>query len=102
MVLQKKPSIQKKIIDSEDYDDNITMEHYVLHEPSKTSNVFLFSEKIVITNDGKKSTEHLINVGYYYDSEKKKLITNITQNIYCFSQQRSHLKHALFHMLHFF
>lgn len=87
----KETKYSKEIIDSEDYDDNITMEHYVLHEPSKTSNVFLFSEKIVITNDG-KSTEHLINVGYYYDSEKKKLITNITQNIYCFFPTKESFK----------
>lgn len=87
----KETEYSKKIIDSEDYDDNITMEHYVLHEPSKTSNVFLFSEKIIITNDG-KSTEHLINVGYYYDSEKKKLITNVTQNIYCFFPTKESFK----------
>lgn len=42
----KETKYSKEIIDSEDYDDNITMEHYVLHEPSKTSNVFLFSEKL--------------------------------------------------------
>lgn len=74
----------KEIIDSVEYhDENITMEHYVLREPSKTSNVFLFSQKVEITSDSKKS-EHLINIGYYYDPDKKKLITDVTQNIYCF------------------
>lgn len=82
----------KEIIDFKDYDDgNVTMEHYVLREPSKVCNVFLFSQKVEITSDGKK-TEHLINVGYYYAPDKKKLITDITQNIYCFFPTKESFK----------
>lgn len=55
----KETEYSKEIIDSEDYDDNITMEHYVLHEPSKTSNVFLFSEKIRYTNRNLLETSYL-------------------------------------------
>lgn len=74
----------KEIIDSIDYDgDNVRMDHYVLCEPAKDSDVFLFSKRVNIINEGKRQ-EHLINVGYYYDPTEKKLITNVTQNIYCF------------------
>ncbi len=72
----------KKILDSVKYGD-ITMDYYVLSEPSQTSNVFLFSQKVDIAVYGKKA-KHCINVGFYYDTNKKKLITDVTQNIYCF------------------
>lgn len=74
----------KEILNTVKYEnDGVTLEHYRLHDVSKDSEIFLFSEKVIINEDGKK-TEHLINVGYFYDPKKKALITDEQQNIYCF------------------
>lgn len=91
-IIGKETEYAKKIIDTREYDDGlVVMEHYVLHEPTKTSNIFLFSQKVRITSDGME-TEHLINVGYYYDPDKEKLITDVTQNIYCFFPTKESFK----------
>lgn len=75
----------KEILDRVEYEeDNITLEHYRLEEPSKVSEVILFSENVTIKDESNKRTNHLINVGYYYDPQKKTLITDSTQNIFCF------------------
>ncbi len=75
----------KKILDRVEYEaDNITLEHYRLEEPSKVSEVILFSENVTIKDEDNKRTDHLINVGYYYDPQKKALITDSIQNIFCF------------------
>lgn len=75
----------KEILDRVEYEeDNITLEHYRLEEPSKVSEVILFSENVTIKDESNKRTDHLINVGYYYDPQKKALITDSTQNIFCF------------------
>lgn len=91
-IIGKEIEYAKKIIDSRNYDEgHVIMEHYVLREPLKISNVFLFSQKVEIKSDG-KNAEHLINVGYYYDPDKKKLITDVTQNVYCFFPTKESFK----------
>lgn len=74
----------KEVIESISYDDNITLERYKLNEPNKSSEIFLFSQDVNITDDEGKESTHLINVGFYYDSAKKRLITDNIQNIFCF------------------
>lgn len=74
---------EKELVDSEEYDDGIILERFTLKEPSRTSSIFLFTQDIVVTSEGKK-TPHVINVGFYFDDKKKRLITDTTQNIFCF------------------
>lgn len=75
----------KEILDSIEYeDDNVTLEHYRLQESGKVSEIILFSENVSITDEDGNDTKHLINVGFYYDPQKKALITDTTQNIFCF------------------
>lgn len=75
----------KEILDRIEYEeDNIILEHYRLEEPSKISEVILFSENVTIKDEDNKKTDHIINVGYYYDPRKKALITDSIQNIFCF------------------
>ncbi|MGI6223273.1 MAG: sacsin N-terminal ATP-binding-like domain-containing protein [Prevotella sp.] len=75
----------KELLDSTDFDDdNITFEHYRLHDSCNDKEIFLFSEKVQITEANGKISFHLINVGFFYDPKIKRLITDRTQNIYCF------------------
>lgn len=75
----------KEVLDTVEYDDDdIIMEHYRLKEPTKSSEIFLFSQHVAITDSDNKESNHLINVGYYYDPINKKLITDNVQNIFCF------------------
>ena len=62
----------------------ITLEHYRLQELSATREILLFSKDIQVTDKDAKVSNHVINVGFYYDADQKKLVTKGTQNIYCF------------------
>lgn len=59
--------------------DYITLERYRITEPKETNSIFLFSRNIKI-----EDKEFPIYVGYYYDEQKKQLITDTKRNIYCF------------------
>lgn len=75
----------KVCLDSNGYEDsNIKFEHLRLIEPNKQSEIFLFTEPITIPKSDYTESSHLINVGFFYDSSEKRLITNIEQNVYCF------------------
>lgn len=77
----KESEYSKELIDNVDFENGaIKLEHFRLKEPNSTKEIFLFSESIIIHGKDK----HLINVGFYYDAEKKSLITNTTENIFCF------------------
>lgn len=76
----------KKVIDTVKYkNDNILLEHYKLVDQLLEREILLFSQEIEIVDvDSDKSTKHIINVGFYYDPDKKCLITDNEQNIHCF------------------
>ena len=81
----------KEILDTFEY-NGITLEHYRLVEPIGNTEIILFSQWVEITDSNNKQSSHYINVGYYYDSENKKLITNNTQNIFCFFPTKESFK----------
>lgn len=64
--------------------DNITLEKYLLNNASKTDCIFLFSRDIKITMKGDIESIFPIYVGFYYDENKKTLITDNIHEIYCF------------------
>ena len=70
---------EKQLTETSQYDD-ITLERYSIIEPKETSSIFLFSKNIKIEDKG----IFPIYVGYYYDEQKKQLITDTKRNIYCF------------------
>lgn len=74
----------KEIIDKKEYDDGVLLERYKLIEPLKDNEIFLFSQDVVITDENGVKTNHVINVGFYYDAVNKRLVTENKQNIYCF------------------
>lgn len=73
----------KELTEKKEYDDGIMLCRYSLLEPSIISSIFLFSKTICIKQEGEKRN-HQIFIGFYYDEEKKELITNQKRNIYCF------------------
>ena len=79
----KEYTYEKRLLGRTKYDD-ISFEKYMLIEPNGTSNIFLFSQEITITEGEDNETTHLIYVGFFYDDKNKKLITNETRNIHCF------------------
>ena len=76
---------EKKRIEERYYKGkDVRFERYILMEPKRTSSIFLFSREISITENDKKSI-HPIYIGFFYDEEKKQLITSdCNRNIYCF------------------
>lgn len=74
---------EKKLEESINYEDGITLQRFKLKEPQRETSIFLFTQPITVTSDGKK-TSHYINVGFYYDRINKALITNNIHNIFCF------------------
>ena len=70
---------EKRLIETQKY-ENITLERYQLIEPQETSSIFLFSKLVEVEDKGRFP----IYVGYYYDEQKKQLITDVTRNVYCF------------------
>lgn len=69
----------KELTDSIQYDDGIVLQRYNLVEPKDTKHIFLFSREIPV-----ESSFHKIYIGFFYDTEKEKLITKDQQFIYCF------------------
>lgn len=80
----KEIEYSKDDIESKSYSDNISLQRFKLNEPNKSSEIFLFSQDVDITDEDGVESSHIINVGFYYDSEKKRLITENTHNIFCF------------------
>lgn len=70
----------KELLETKKCKDQITLERYILHEPSSVKSIFLFSQPVRVEDDKIMP----ISIGYYYDENKKRLITNIKQNIFCF------------------
>ncbi len=70
---------EKQLTETIQYDD-IILERYRIIEPQETNSIFLFSQNIKIEDRG----IFPIYVGYYYDEQKKQLITDTKRNIYCF------------------
>lgn len=70
---------EKQLVETQKY-NRVVLERYHLVEPQETCSLFLFSKEVDVQDKGR----YPIYVGYYYDEEKKQLVTNITRNIYCF------------------
>lgn len=79
----------KKLIERHNFEDDSWLEIYRLKDGSGIKSIFLFSENIIIKSENK---ELPISVGYYYDEVEKKLITDTTQNIFCFFPTRETFK----------
>lgn len=62
------------------HNGTIKLERIQLLEPQEKSCIFLFSKTVMVEDKG----NFPIYVGFYYDEKKKKLITNVKRNIYCF------------------
>ena len=73
----------KEVLFSENYAGNITLRKLCLTDLKDKISIFLFSknEKIIHNEEEAKLP---IYVGFYYDEEKQKLITDVKQNVYCF------------------
>lgn len=77
-------SYEKKCIEHHTYDD-IRFERYHLKELKETDSLFLFTRDISITDENGRQGMYPIYVGFYYDEESKRLITNNqSRKIYCF------------------
>lgn len=74
----------KSVIEKIEYDDNVVLERYELLSAYKKESIFLFSEPVNITDENDTEKSHLISVGFYYDDDKKKLITDRKHCIHCF------------------
>lgn len=79
----KEYSYEKRLVGRTRH-DSITFEKYVLIEPNGTSNIFLFSQEITVTDEDDNKSKYPIFVGFYYDAAEVRLITNETRNIHCF------------------
>ncbi|MBR5081530.1 MAG: AAA family ATPase [Bacteroidales bacterium] len=73
----------KALLEQHKYKD-ITLEKYLLKNAARRDTILLFSRDIEITMSNGKKTTLPIYIGFYYDEQKRSLITNNTQNIYCF------------------
>ena len=72
-------SYYKELTDTVRYDDGIVLQRYDLFEPKSTKHIFLFSRDITVEN-----ASHKIYIGFFYDTETKRLITQDQQFICCF------------------
>lgn len=79
----------KKLIERQDFEDDSWLEIYRIKDGSEITSIFLFSENIMVNSEKK---EFPISVGYYYDEEQGKLITDRTQNIFCYFPTRETFK----------
>ena len=73
----------KKILFTENYKDGINLQKVQLTSPSEKNTIFLFNKNISIFYKGEKS-QHSIYVGFLHDDKNNNLITNETQNVFCF------------------
>ena len=91
-IIGKEFSYEKKCLEKTKYND-ITFERYYLTEPQNNNTLFLFSREITITDETNKQNSHLIYVGFYYDTEKKRLdTTSNDRKIYCFFPTKDSFK----------
>lgn len=79
--LLKKGTYKKKTLETLHITDHISLEKIRLYDNDQASSIFLFSEDIIVHVD---NSEHKICIGFYYDEEKKRLVTQNRQNMYCF------------------
>lgn len=77
----KEKAYSKTLLEKLEYDDDTWLELFKLNDGTGHKSVFLFSENILVSDENK---ELPISVGYYYDEQEKKLITDTTQKIFCF------------------
>lgn len=73
----------KALLEQHKYKD-ITLEKYLLKNAARRDVLFLFSRDITITLQNNKKTVLPIYLGFFYDEQKKSLVTQNTQNVYCF------------------
>lgn len=73
----------KEKLYTEKYNNNISLKKYRLTNPQNESFIFLFEKEEKIVHDDEE-TILPIYVGFYYDENRRKLITNVTQNVFCF------------------
>ena len=79
----QKYEYSKTVQKSKAFNDGISLKVINLTNPKSEETVFMFSRNVLITDDEKKSN-HQIYVGYYYDRQKREIITSINQNVFCF------------------
>lgn len=83
---------EKKKLSSEKT-GSVLMELYDLISPHGETSIFLFSQTVKILDEDNREHVHPIHVGFYYDKEKKELITKHTnQKVYCFFPTKESLK----------
>lgn len=73
----------KEMLYSERYNNGITLRMYHLINPQDESTIFLFDKNENIVHNGEE-TVLPIYIGFYYDEEIQKLITDTVQNVFCF------------------
>lgn len=73
----------KEKLYEEKYNNNITLKKYRLTNPQNENIIFLFEKEERIVHNSEE-TILPIYVGFLYDEDKQKLITNVTQNVFCF------------------
>jgi len=71
----------KSLLERKDYEDNTWLEFIRLVDGAGTRSIFLFSKNIRIEDENRQLP---ISIGFYYDENSEKLITETTQNIFCF------------------
>lgn len=77
--------LQKDVLETmNDEDKRLKMERLSIQSPNRVSQMFMFSRYIRLKDEKGKTRSHVINVGFYYDPEKKQLQTGFEQPIYCF------------------
>lgn len=77
----------KEIVYTEEFDNKVLFSKIKLKHPKGSSSILLFTKRITLNHEGVKST-HDVNVGYFYDEKKRKLITNSVQKVFCFFPTR--------------
>ena len=73
----------KNTLLTEFFKGGVTLQKLQLNSPQEKNTIFLFSKKVDILYKNEKS-KHNIYVGFFYDEKIKNLITNETQNVFCF------------------
>ena len=73
----------KKVLLSETFKGGVNLQKIQLKSPQEKNTIFLFSKKVDILYKNEKS-KHNIYVGFFYNEKIKNLITNETQNVFCF------------------
>lgn len=77
----------KKLQQKKSYKDGTFLKVYKLINPIGSDVIYLFGEKVHVIYENIKA-KHTIYVGFYYDSDKEKLLTERKQDVYCFFPTR--------------